>query len=264
MTEKRITLFQVPIDILTTNDVLEKIKIYISAPPKFVHIVSVNPENIVIAQHNPSFLAVYKNANLALTDGIGVVWGARLLGKNIPARIPGSTLLPSLLELAGRMSLRVVLIGSQANLADSIAHCYSRSYPKATFIGLAGYENKDYPTEQEEEHIASIVRSTRPHFVFVAFGSPFQELWIETHKKLLSSSICMGVGGAFDYLSGASKRPPKLIQKMGMEWFYRLVRQPWRASRQVSRLPVFAGMVLKEAILCIMHPHNEKRSPDRS
>ena len=173
-------------------------------------------------------------------------------------------LLPHLLDLAGRMSLRVVLIGSQANLALKLAQCYTRSYPEATFIGIEGYKNKENPTADEEAHIIRIVRDTRPHFVFVAFGSPFQELWIDTHKKLLYNSVCMGVGGAFDYLSGASKRPPKLIRTMGFEWFYRLIRQPWRSSRQLTRLPLFAGMILKELILCIMHPHNEKPSSGRS
>lgn len=171
---------------------------------------------------------------------------AKLQGFFIPERVPGSHLLPKLLELAGQMSLTVVLIGSQANLADNIAKCYSRAYPKATYIGIEGYKNKLHPTPEEEEHIESIVRSTRPHFVFVAFGSPYQELWINTHKKMLQESICMGVGGAFDYLSGASRRPSRIISAFGFEWLYRLIQQPWRIKRQLGRLPVFLGMVFKQ------------------
>ncbi|MFH0773784.1 MAG: WecB/TagA/CpsF family glycosyltransferase [bacterium] len=254
VTKKRITLFQVPIDPLTISDVLEKIKLYLSALPKFIHIVSVNPENIVIAQHNSSFLAVCKNADLALTDGIGVILGAKLLGISLPERVSGSVLLPQLLDLAGAMSLRVVLIGSQANLANIIAKCYARSYPKATFIGMEGYKNVQFPTQEEEQHVEDIVRSTRPHFVFVAFGSPYQELWIDTHKKLLCTSICMGVGGGFDYLSGASQKPPNSVRSFGLEWLYRLIRQPHRMRRQGSRLPIFVGMVFKRWFWCIMHP----------
>ena len=248
MIKKRILLFQVPIDLLTIHDVLEKIKLYLSVPLKFIHIVSVNPENIVIAQQNPSFLTVCQSADLALTDGIGVILAAKLLGFSIPERVSGSVLLPRLLDLAGGMSLRVVLIGSQAKLADKIAKCYSQSYPKATFIGLEGYENKRSPTVEEEKQVRDIVCGVRPHFVFVAFGSPYQELWIETHRKILQESICMGVGGGFDYLSGASHKPSQVIQTLGLEWFYRLVRQPWRAKRQFLRLPLFIGMVLKQWI----------------
>ncbi|MCX6732290.1 MAG: WecB/TagA/CpsF family glycosyltransferase [Candidatus Roizmanbacteria bacterium] len=246
MEKQRITLFQLPIDPLSLNDVLEKIKLYLSAPLQFKHIVSINPENVVVAHQNSSFLEVCQHADLALTDGIGIVIAAKLQGLFIPERVSGSYLLPKLLELAGQMSSRVVLIGSQANLADSIAKCYSRAYPKATYIGIEGYQNKLNPTPEEEAHIESIVRDTRPHFVFVAFGSPYQELWINTHKKMLQESICMGVGGAFDYLSGASRRPSNAISSTGFEWLYRLIRQPWRAKRQISRLPIFIGMVLKQ------------------
>ena len=264
MTKKRISLFQVPVDPLTHEEVLEKIKIYVSGPHTYVHIVSVNPENVVIAQKNPAFLAVCQSADLALTDGIGIVLGARILGFSIPERIPGSLLLPRLLDLAGRMSLRVVLIGSQTNLADKIARCYSHSYPEATFIGLEGYKNKLSPTPEEEKHIEHIVCSTRPHFVFVAFGSPYQELWIDAHKNLLRESICMGVGGGFDYLSGASQKPPYIVHAHGFEWLYRLIREPWRIRRQLFRLPIFIGMIFREWTWCIMHPNHEKTPPHRS
>lgn len=246
MIKKRFSLLQVPIDLLSLDDILEKIKIYLSSPLTFKHIVSINPENIVIAQQNSEFRHVCQHADLALTDGVGVMWGAKMLGFSIPERVPGSVLLPHLLDLAGAMSSTVVLIGSQANLADTIAKCYRRSYPKATFIGLEGYKNKAHPTPQEEHIIEDIVRSTRPHFVFVAFGSPFQELWIYTHRQMLEASICMGVGGGFDYLSGASNKPPQLIRSLGLEWLYRLVREPWRVQRQLVRLPVFVLLVLKQ------------------
>jgi len=248
MTKQRVSLFHLPLDPLTMDEVLEKIKLYLSAPPRFTHIVSINPENCVIAQQNTSFREVWLKADLALTDGIGVVIAARLLGITSLTRVAGSTLLPRLLDLAGRMSLRVVLIGSQAKLADSIAKCYSRSYPEATFIGTNGYTDALNPSAEEEDALESIVRTTRPHFVFVAFGSPTQEIWINTHKALLRSSICMGVGGAFDYVSGAVKRPPALLSRWGLEWLYRLLTQPGRMGRQASRLPLFIGMVLKQLI----------------
>ena len=264
MTKQRISLLHIPIDPLTMDEVLEKIKIYLSSPPEYTHIISVNPENIIIAQRNLAFHEIYHKADLALTDGIGVVLGAKLLGFSIPERVSGSILLPRLLDLAGQLSLRVVLIGSQADLADKIAQRYSRSYPKATFVGLQGYENKEKPSPKEEGHIEDIVRSTRPHFVFVAFGSPYQEIWIDTHRSLLHTSICMGVGGSFDYLSGASHKPLQIIRSLGLEWVYRLIKEPWRARRQFFRLPFFVALILKQKIWCIMHPQNEKASPHGS
>lgn len=259
--EKRFSYLGLPLDPLTHYDVLDKIKKYLSAPPIFRHIVSINPENIVIAQNNARYREVCSTADLALTDGIGVMIGAKMIGKNIPERIPGSKLLPELLDLAGAMSLTVVLIGSQANLALRLAQCYSRSYPKATYIGINGYQDKLKPTQEEEKRIEDIVRTTRPHFIFVAFGSPFQEIWIDTHKTLLKASICMGVGGAFNYLSGLSHRPPSILTRFGLEWLYRLVTEPWRISRQLTRLPYFIVLAFKQWIWCIMHPQNEQTHP---
>lgn len=260
MDKKRFSLLRVPIDPLTSSDVLDKIKMYLSGNRRFVHIVSVNPENIVIAQENQQFKQICWNSDLALTDGIGTLIGSKILGYTVPERVQGSVLLPRLLDLAGRMSSTVVLIGSQANLALQLAQCYSRSYPEATFIGTNGYKNILTPTPEEDAAIEVIVRRTRPHFVFLAFGSPTQEIWIDTHKKMLEGAICMGVGGAFDYLSGLTQRPPHVIRTLGLEWLYRLIKEPWRMDRQVKRLPIFIGMILREYIWCIMHPTHEKKS----
>ena len=93
--------------------------------------------------------------------------------------------------------------------------------------------------------ISSIVVGYKPHFVFVAFGSPDQELWIGRHKKILSGRVVIGVGGAFDYLSNNIKRAPVVIQKIGMEWLYRLVIQPWRWKRQL-KLIKFVWLVIRQ------------------
>lgn len=257
MTQKRLSLLGVPLDGVTKNEVLDKIKLYLSEPAHFIHIMSINPENIVIAQENKDYMALCQKSDLALTDGVGVLLAARILGAKIPERVQGSILLPDLLDLAGAISSTVVLIGSQANLAEDIAKCYSRSYPEATFIGTNGYQNCLHPTAQEELAVEAIVRASRPHFVFVAFGSPQQELWIESHRELLEGSICMGVGGAFDYLSGAIQKPPSFIRTLGLEWLYRLVTQPWRIKRQGIRLPLFIGIVIREWIRSIISATHE-------
>jgi N-acetylglucosaminyldiphosphoundecaprenol N-acetyl-beta-D-mannosaminyltransferase len=261
MNKNRFSLAGVPIDPLSQKDVLDKIKLYLSSNRKFIHIVSINPENVVIAQDNKTYMSVCQRSDLALTDGIGVLLGARLFGKSIPERVQGAVLLPRLLDLVGVMGLTSVLIGSQANLAEKIAECYSQSYPEARFIGTNGYKNVLSPTTEEERTIEAIVRANRPHFVFVAFGSPTQEIWIDSHKKLLEGSICMGVGGAFNYLTGVSHSPPSMIRRMGLEWLYRLMREPWRAGRQFTRLPFFIGLILKEWLGMYNTSNHEKKTP---
>ncbi len=257
MPQTRFSFLGVPLDAYSTNEILEKIKKYINTPSGFVHIVSINPENVVIAQQNNLFRTVCGESSLALCDGIGVLIGARMLGIPLEMRTQGSVLFPQLLDLAGQMSLSVLLVGSQANLAEDIAKCYQRSYPKAKFTGLQGYQNISKPTPEEEEALLSIVNATRPRIVFAAFGSPSQELWFYSHKHLFKDMICMGVGGGFNYLSGASKRPNRYIRQLGLEWLYRLVTEPKRFQRQMTRLPVFVGMLIKEKIY-------GKKSRDRS
>jgi len=257
---RRFSLLGTPLDALSIKEVLEYIKKRYDAPPVFTHLVSINPETVVVAHSNPTLMSIYRHADLALADGIGIILAAKLHGIPVKDRVSGSTLLPLLLDLAGRIRSRVVLIGSRANLADNIAKCYSQSYPEAKFIGISGYKNVLQPTLEEEEHVRSIVVATRPHFVFVAFGTPAQEIWIDTHKDILQGAFCMGVGGAFDYLSGSKQRPSLLIQSLGLEWLYRLITEPWRASRQLSRLPHFAILVLLEWLRCIIRPQHGKAS----
>ncbi len=238
----------VPVDTYSTNEVLEKIKKYINSPSGFMHIVSINPENVVLARQNKQFASVCNESSLALCDGMGVLLGARLLGFPLKERTQGSVLFPRLLDLAGQMGLSVLLIGSQANLADNIAKCYNQSYPKAAFMGVQGYANISKPTDEEERTLISIINNTRPRMIFAAFGSPSQELWFYSHKHICKDIMCMGVGGGFNYLSGASRQPNKYIRQMGLEWLYRLIMEPTRARRQLSRLPLFVIMVVKEIL----------------
>lgn len=237
--------FVLPVD--SRKTVLEKIKKYLLAPRGFFHIVSLNPENIVVATRNRTFKRIVKTSRLAIIDGSGIELAARLL--HIPAgeRYPGVDLMKNVISLAGKMRSTVLFIGGRKNLADSLAKCYQRSYRKAKFTGVQGYENVQKPTPHEEAALKAIVRATKPQIVFVAFGSPTQEIWLEKHKSWFPKCVCMGVGGSFDYLSGAIPRPHRLIRRLGVEWLARLIRQPWRARRQL-RLIVFLSSVIKQSI----------------
>jgi len=225
--------------------VLEKIGKYISNPVGFFHIVSLNPENMVIAQENEQFKKVIETAQIKIIDGIGIVLAARILGVDISERYPGVELMKELIKVASDGRLRVLLIGGRPNLAESLAECYQEEFSQAKFKGVYGIKDIKKPTRTEERTILSIVISYKPHLLFVAFGSPDQELWLARHKKEFSGVVAMGVGGSFDYLSDEVIRAPVFIQKLGLEWFYRLINQPWRWKRQL-RLLRFIGLVFKE------------------
>lgn len=229
------------------SSVLEKIIKYTDRPTGFLHIISLNPENIVITSENESFKRVVETAQIKIVDGVGIVLAGRLLGIEIGERITGVGLMEELIKVASFGRLRVLVIGGKENLAEELVKCYFKQFPKAKLKGLQGIEDIKNIKREEETKIFSIVAVYKPQLVFVAFGSPDQELWIERHKKKFSNCVVMGVGGAFDYLSGNLVRPSAFIQKIGLEWLFRLFNQPWRWKRQL-KLVKFLWLVLKQGV----------------
>ncbi len=239
------SIFQIIKKTESKEKVLEKIKKYTIYPKDYLHIVSLNPEIIVIASEQKKFEKVVREAQIKLVDGIGVVWAARTLGIKIGERIAGVDVMKDLLTMANDLRLRVLLIGGRPNLALRLAQCYRELYPQANFKGIEGIENIAIPTQSEEKELFSIVSAYKPHFVFVSFGSPEQELWIDRHKDKFSKMVCIGVGGAFDYEAGRVERAPSFLRSIGLEWLFRLLVQPWRWRSQL-RLLQFIWLVIKE------------------
>lgn len=229
------------------TDILEKIKKYLLHPHGFFHIVSLNPENMVIAQKDHVFKEVLNKAQIKLIDGVGVVLAGRILHRDLGKRTPGVDFMENLLHIASLGRLRVVLIGGRGNLAETLADCYNREFSEAKFLGLEGFKDIRKPKESESKKLFSIVADYKPHFLFAAFGSPDQELWLWRNRRHFEGIVCMGVGGGFDFPAGRVRRAPLLVRKLGFEWLYRLVLQPWRIKRQL-RLPLFLWLVFKEKL----------------
>lgn len=231
---KKKKILEVEVDIKDEKNNLEKILLYLDNNKDFFHIVSLNPENLVIAHENSLFRKVLSEGDIQLIDGVGVLLGSSILGIQAQQRITGVDFMNEILKISKNRSLRVLFIGGQGNLAEEVANRYQKIYPSSKFKGLFGISNIQKPTQQEEDNIFSIVADYKPQILFVAFGSPNQELWLYKHKDSLKGIICMGVGGGFDFISGNIKRAPLFIRKLGFEWLFRLILQPWRWKRQVS------------------------------
>jgi len=243
---KQQQILGIPIINETKETILEKIKKYIIQPSGFFHIVSLNPENLVVAQENKEFRKIIKTAQIRLVDGVGIVLAGKLLGFKAE-RLSGVELMKKLIELADRISLTVLLIGGKPNLALKLAECYQRKYPKLKISGIEGIKNIEKPSKDEERAIFRIVADTKPNIIVAAFGSPDQELWLACHADQFAHCVCIGVGGAFDFLSGEIHRAPKILQKIGLEWLFRLVTQPWRWQRQM-KLIKFIYLIMREKI----------------
>jgi len=182
-----------------------------------------------------------------LVDGVGIALAAQTLGFGKPTRYTGVDFLTDIIDDAHERRLTVMLIGGKGNVAERLADCYRLKYPNLNVRGIEGYADILNQTEYESKRIFSIVASTKPHLIFVAFGSPAQELWLYKNRAQLGTAVCAGVGGAFDFLAGDIARAPLHLRKFGLEWLYRLILQPWRLKRQM-RLLLFLKRVLTERL----------------
>lgn len=239
------SLLGVPLNKDDKNTILEKIKKFVASPKGFYHIVSLNPEILVIASENSDFKKIVRTAQMRIIDGVGVVIAAQMLNLEAGPRLTGVDLMEEVIKVASVMRLRVMLIGGKQNLAKDLSDCYNGKYPEAKFIGLMGIEDIKNPKKAEENHIFSIVADFRPQIVIISFGSPDQEIWLERHRKQFDGVIGIGVGGAFDYLGGQVIRAPGPLRAIGLEWLFRLLNQPWRWRRQM-RLFKFIELVIKQ------------------
>lgn len=236
----------VPYDIYTKAQVLENIKKYLKDDEGFYHIVSLNPEIVMLARKNHQYKQVIRTANAIILDGTFAVVAIRLLARIRAPRLQGVDLMTDMLKIADKHSLTVMLIGGGPKIADQVVQCQKSKYPRTKFIATEGIKNIRKSGREEESSIFSIVAKRKPRFVFVAFGSPWQELWIDRHKSQFKGSVCMGVGGAFDFLSGRVPRAPLFLRQLGLEWLYRLIRQPWRISRHIKLIQYISLVIRKK------------------
>ena len=202
-------------------------------------VVTVNPEFVMAAQRNKDFRIAINSAALVLADGIGVVWATRYLGRSTPERVTGSDMLPQLARLCAASGYRLYLLGAAVGIAEAAG---ARLQELAPGLEIAGTYTGS-PAPEEESEIIERIRAARADVLCVAYGAPAQDLWIWRNLSRLPAAVAMGVGGAYDFLSGRQRRAPLVMQRMGLEWLYRLYREPWRWRRMLV-LPQFAVRVV--------------------
>jgi N-acetylglucosaminyldiphosphoundecaprenol N-acetyl-beta-D-mannosaminyltransferase len=242
----RPAILGVPVDPLPLAGVLERLSEWLAQPwGGLRHIVTVNPEYIVAAQRDPAFAAVLRGSALATADGVGVVLAARLLGLPYGPRVTGVDLVEGVAGIADERC-RMFLLGAAPGVAELAAERLSARHPRIHLVGC--YSGS--PDASEFPEIERRIAETQPTVLLVAFGHPRQDLWISEYRETLAAHgilLSAGVGGAFDYLSGRVRRSPRWLRRLGLEWLYRLVFQPWRWRRQLA-LPVFVWLVLRERL----------------
>ncbi|HEY0829550.1 MAG TPA: WecB/TagA/CpsF family glycosyltransferase [Candidatus Dormibacteraeota bacterium] len=204
-----------------------------------MHLVAtVNPEFVMLAQKDANFARVLASAELCLADGTGVVWAARRQGCALGDPVAGVDLVEPIAAMCTRRGFRLFLLGAMPGVADQLAGKLRAAYPQLAVVSHSGA-----PDPSQDAEILKLVQDNRPDVLLVAYGAPAQELWIDRLRDRLQVAVAIGVGGAFDYLTGRVPRAPGWMRRAGLEWLHRLVRQPWRI-RRMTVLPVYAIKVL--------------------
>ena len=230
--KNKIFLLGVGINNINIDDTLEFIIKGLGKNEKKYYVVTPNPEILVIANANDNYKKVLNNAKLALPDGVGVMLASKFLSKPLGQRVTGVDLVENLCREVSKQPITVGFLGAGPHVAELASECLREKYPdlKINFTEQEWNFEKDYP---------------KTDILFVAFGSPKQEIWIAENLNKLPVKVAIGVGGAFDFISGKTKRAPVIFRKLGLEWLFRLFMQPWRIKRQL-RLIKFIFLVFKE------------------
>jgi N-acetylglucosaminyldiphosphoundecaprenol N-acetyl-beta-D-mannosaminyltransferase len=242
---ERLAVLDVPVDAVAgvSDGVAEVEAIIRRSPPACQSILAVNPEKVMAARKNPALMKALRHAALLIPDGIGVVLAARMAGYRRVRRVPGIELMEAICIRAAEQGWPVFLLGARPDVNERAARALQQRFPR---LVIAGRRDGFFKDEDNAAVVAQINRSGAV-VVFVALGSPKQELWMERSRTLLEVGVCQGVGGSFDVFAGEVKRAPALFRRLNLEWFFRLVRHPSRLHRQ-SALPRFAGSLAAHAV----------------
>jgi len=240
--QKALRILGVRIDDVTTKETLETFDAWIAEGTPH-QVVTVNPEFVMRAQQDREFAVVLEEASLALPDGQGLLHASQVMGRPLRERVTGSDTLPLVAKRASSRGYRLFLLGAGPGVAERAAQKLTNDCPGLQIAGT--YAGSPDPTE--DAVIVARIKSAHPDVLFVAYGAPQQDLWINRNLENLGVPVCMGIGGAFDFVAGVTRRAPVWMRRLGVEWLYRLLQEPWRWRRMLA-LPRFVLAVLRERL----------------
>lgn len=233
-------ILDVPFDALTMTEAVEKAKSFLY-DEKQHYICTPNPEIVMEAQTDKELMTILREADLVVPDGIGVVWASRYSEIRLTERVAGYDLTQNLFQAVAGTEESIYFFGGAPGVASTAARKMKNKYPGLNIVG----GHNGYFDEAEEKKIIADIKRLSPSILLVGLGAPKQEKWIVHHLEEVGVKVAIGIGGSFDVMAGNVKRAPKIFQKLGLEWFYRLISQPTRWKRMM-RLPKFAITVLKK------------------
>ncbi len=227
----RIDVLGVEFDDLTMDEAVER-ALGLIEERRAAYACTPNPEIVMAARENASLAAALKDAALVLADGVGITKAAQMLRTPLKGRVPGIDFAQALMARLAERGGSVYLFGAKPGVAEAAAEKLRVACPGIVIAGTSdGYFADDKP-------IADKINAASPDFVMVCLGSPKQELWMAEHAGRISCGLMAGLGGSLDVLAGNVQRAPETWRRLGLEWLYRVIKEPKRITR-VAKLPLF-------------------------
>ena len=203
--------------------------------------VTPNPEIVMFCREDPETAAAVERASLVIADGIGVIYGAKILGTPLKQKLPGIDFTAALMERMAKKGQSVFLFGAKPGVAEAAAERLQKRFPGLVIAGANdGYFSDDAP-------IISKISAAKPDLLLVCLGAPKQEKWMLSHAGSLDVGLMIGAGGSLDVFAGTVERAPEKWQKAGLEWLYRLLKEPRRLGRMM-KLPQFLLLVCAQRL----------------
>lgn len=250
----RIDFLGLPLDAFTMEQTIQRCLELVRDQGHHQHVV-LNAAKVVAANTDPELAAAIRQCSLVNADGQSIVWAARALGKPVPERVAGIDLMVRLWELAATADLSVYLLGATESVIESVAR-------KATEMGVpvVGHRN-GYWSVNEERDVVSQVSRACPDLLFLAIPSPAKEIFLARHLTDLNARLVVGVGGSFDVIAGTTRRAPVWVQRIGMEWAFRLLQEPRRMfKRYLVGNSKFIALVASAKLAQLRQKRNQARS----
>lgn len=240
----RCKLLGCPLDLLGPEQVLSRVHQAVRTGDS-VRVEGLNVAKIILARRNKALMTALENAEIVHLDGIGVTLGGRILGLSLPQRRTGCDLMLDLMPHAAHEGYRVYFLGATQEVVSEMAERLRRRFPGLNIAGV----RDGYFGAEEEELIVDEIQSKRVDLLFVGISSPKKEIFVNRWWSSLDVRVSVGVGGSFDVLSCRVKRAPPWMQRVGLEWLFRLLQEPRRlAFRYLSTNAIFAALLLREIL----------------
>lgn len=243
---EKVNILGVNVDRLNLSDSISKMESAILNGEKMR--IAVTPVNCILwAQKDPALNRIYNSADMVTADGVPLIWASKWLGEPIRGRVTGLDLLPEFSKIAAEKGFRFFFLGAGPGVAEKLRDVLTSKYPELQIAGTYSPPYSKSFSEEENHKMINLVNQSNADVLWVSLTAPKQDFWIAEHFERLNINIAIGVGAAFDVVAGNIKRAPIWMQKAGLEWFFRLLKEPGRlAKRYLVEAPMFIPLIIKQ------------------